>query len=193
MACCSPEKLDPRAVDKDMANACCAQPHTPNYVGKVAYIMGPGSYAGGNNSGLFVIIAQDGDRRIDAVPLMVGYDGYQIKRFNLQREVETLDSGKEKVTEPSVLTQVREDTEFVLDWARRQYRWGVTKAPGRDGKQQWADGVYTGASAIAELVVITLERITAEREKLFRDLQRSYQQQLDRAVKDAMYRVNYGG
>jgi hypothetical protein len=48
MACCSPEKLDPRAVDKDMANACCAQPHTPNYVGKVAYIMGPGSYAGGN-------------------------------------------------------------------------------------------------------------------------------------------------
>jgi hypothetical protein len=88
--------------------------------------MGPGSYAGGNNSGLFVIIAQDGDRRIDAVPLMVGYDGYQIKRFNLQREVETLDSGKEKVTEPSVLTQVREDTEFVLDWARRQYRWGVT-------------------------------------------------------------------
>jgi hypothetical protein len=42
-------------------------------------------------------------------------------------------------------------------------------------------------------VVITLERITAEREKLFRDLQRSYQQQLDRAVKDAMYRVNYGG
>lgn len=195
MACCSPDKPSadknprPEAVDACFGGPC--RP-TPNYVGKVAYIMGPGDYAGGNNSGLFFIVAQDGESRIDAVPLKIGYGGHDIKRFNLQRKVETLD-GKTKITEPASITQVREDNEFATDWARKQYQWGQERKPDADGKLRWVSSVYEDAVSMAELVVLTLERIVAERGRIVLELQRDYQRMLDRAVKDAMYRRAYGG
>jgi hypothetical protein len=195
MACCSPDKpeaksnLRPEAVDAVMGGPC--RP-TPNYVGKVAYIMDGGDTASYGRGGLFFIVAQDGDRRIDAVLLQEGYNSHEIKRFNLQDNHKTLDSGKVQTTPAASVTQVREDNDFVLDWCRRQYRWGANP-PLRDGKPQWCQSVFDGAKGTAELVFLTVERIIRENARAIRELQKSFQRQLDKAVKDELYRRSYGG
>jgi hypothetical protein len=196
MACASPDhvakdgnpRLKPEAVDACFGGPC--RP-TPNYVGKVVYIMS-GDYAGHGNSGLFYVLAQDGESRLDAIPLHVGYGGHEIKRFNLQPKTETYDN-KTKVKPGASISQVRDDDEYVLDWARRQYRWGTLRVPGKDGKLEWVGSVYTQAASMAEMVVAAVAFRVAETERVLREIHRSYQNQFNRAVKDELYRRSYGG
>jgi hypothetical protein len=188
MACCDANgdlKSDPNVVDA------CFRP-IPNYVGKVAYIMGGGDSASYGGGGLFVIVAQDGDRRIDAVPLMIGYQGQEIKRFNLFDKQETFD-GKTKKLPAAVVSQVRDDEEFVLDWCRRQYRWGSRRTPNQDGKRQWCEGVYDNAMSTAELVFVCIERIILDRRKAINEIREHYMKQFQKAAKNFQLRQAYCG
>ena len=175
MACTDKKNESP---EKD--SGCAAgYPIYPDYLGRVAYIM-DGDYASFSHAGLFVIVAQD-DTRVDAVPLVVGYEG-KVKRFSLRPKREESDNGRVRITPAASLTQVRDDDELVLDWARRQYIWGITRPKNADGKLQWCEGVYQTAIATAEMVTLMMARRALQRKRAF-----------DEAMKSWNYQRAYGG
>lgn len=189
MACSN--EIHPKAADRvfgTKAEECCSRP-TPDYVGKVAYIMDGSDY--GHRSGMYFIVAQDGDRRIDAIALVIGYNGHEIRRFNLYDKEETA-NGTVRITPGAKLLRVREDNYLVLDWAGRQYRWG--KKQDKDlAKPQWCSSVYTAAIAMAELSLTVIDETFKKQAKVEEELRAHHTAMFKKAVKDYQLRQAYGG